>query len=79
MFYSLLEQHIDGKWWYHRKTFTTRAEAEEMLPRWIWWDPDRPKKIIEHETPLPAATLYTTDCRTFRDVSGEINVTIDSK
>lgn len=70
MNYSLLEQHLDGSWWYHGNTFATRAEAEAFSARWIWWDKGRPKTILEHERPLPKKTLSTHDFKTFKEVGG---------
>lgn len=63
--YSLFEQHNDGSWWYHLKTFTDRAAAEDYMAKWIWWDESRKKTIFEHEQPLPQMTLWTPDFKSF--------------
>lgn len=66
-YYSLVEQHTNGAWWYHKKTFTSREEAEEYMKTWIWWDENRPKRIVEHTAPLPGKTLMSYDLKTFLD------------
>lgn len=51
MFYSVLEQHIDGSWWYHPwcPSFDNKEEAEACAEkRW----PDRPHMVFEHEKPM---------------------------
>lgn len=64
-YYSLLEQHTSGAWWYHKLTFTSKKEAEERLKTWIWWDENRHKTIVEHTAPLPRETMMTFDLKTF--------------
>ena len=76
-YYSPLEQHLDGNWWYHRKTFTDKKEVEEYVAKWIWWDTDRPKTILEHYHPLPDETLYTKDFITFYAIGGEKRITLE--
>ena len=66
-FYSLLEQHTNGAWWYHKMTYTTKEEAEERFKTWIWWDKERPKIILEHTSSLPKETMVTYDFKRFRD------------
>ena len=61
MLYSCLEQHRDGSWWHHCRTFNTREEAEKFIENWIPWDKDRPKTVFEHEFPLPESTCCTKD------------------
>lgn len=73
-FYSLLEQHTNGAWWYHRLTFKSIKEAEEYNNGWIWWDKARPRKILEHKMPLPDLTLYTFDFREFYKQGGSLCV-----
>lgn len=67
IYYSLLEQHTNGAWWYHKLTFTSREEAEEYFKDWIWWDKNRPKKILEHTSSLPKKTMVTYDFKRFRN------------
>ena len=52
MLYSVLEQHIDGRWWYHPwvGTYNTREEAEASYHR--CFDDGRPYIIYEHNAPL---------------------------
>lgn len=52
--YSLLEQHIDGSWWYHPgDTFETEVEVEQCFQRkYGHWSPDRPHKAFKHAEPL---------------------------
>lgn len=55
--FSVLEQHVDGSWWYHPKeTNNTREEAEAMGAKLYasgkYLQP-RPYKIIEHDKPFP--------------------------
>lgn len=66
-YYSLLEQHNDGSWWYHRNTYTSRQEAEEALKRFCWFDEERKKMILEHNTEIPniGLSLYTRDLKHF--------------
>lgn len=66
-YYSLLEQHTNGAWWYHGNTYTSREEAEERFKTWIWWDKERPKKILEHTSSLPKETMVTYDFKRFRN------------
>lgn len=64
MYYSLLEQHVDGAWWYHPGLTVNKAEMVEEVfkDRFI----DRPKKIIHHETPLyQTESTYTIDMKHF--------------
>lgn len=65
MLYSCLERHVGGSYWYHGDTFQTREQAETFIAEWIPWDPDREKRIIEHEKLLPNETCYTFDFHTF--------------
>jgi hypothetical protein len=51
--FSLLEQHIDGTWWYHPgTTFNTPEEVDGAFKRIFWWDLSRPHMVFEHKTPL---------------------------
>lgn len=67
MLYSCLERHVDGSYWYHGDTFETREQAETFLEKFIWWDPSREKRIIEHEKPINPNNGYccTFDFHTF--------------
>ncbi len=65
VYYTLLEQHTNGAWWYHGQTFTTVKEAADYWDRWIWWDEKRPKMILSHTSPLPRETMVTFDLKTF--------------
>lgn len=77
-YYSVLEKHKDGSWWYHGHTFPTWGEADAYRKQWIWWDKDRPKTVIGHDDPLPELTLSTGDLRDFRSVGGPTVCTIDT-
>lgn len=68
-FYSLLEQHTNGAWWYHKLTFTSREEAEEVFKDWLVgdWITPRPRMILEHTSSLPKETMVTYDLRRFYD------------
>lgn len=52
--FSLLEQHMDGSWWYHPgDTFDTEAEVERCFQRnYGHWSPGRPHKAFKHAEPL---------------------------
>ena len=51
--YSLLEQHIDGSWWYHPgDTFETEEEVENAFRKRFWWDLERPHRSFKHDKPL---------------------------
>lgn len=67
MFFSCIERHVDGSFWYHGDTFQTREQAETFMAGWIPWDPDREKRIIEHEKPINPNNgyCYTFDFHTF--------------
>lgn len=66
-FYSWLEQHIDGSWWYHPGyTFNTRKKAESDLQKATSWLGDRPTRIFEHDELLPQDfATYTFNFRVF--------------
>lgn len=73
MYFSALEQHNDGSWWYHGDTFGSRMEAEQFLKEWIWWDKDRKKEIVQHQLPFPGSgrrSYWTRDFRQFYNVGG---------
>lgn len=62
-YFSIVEQHIDGRWWYHpRLTYNSKDEAREGFKKVFWWDLERPYKIVEHTIPFPQKTLYSGDC-----------------
>lgn len=63
MYYSVVEQHVDGSWWYHRKTFETKEEALEYAQGALGWRDSR-QIVFEHSTKLPDETLWT---RNFQD------------
>lgn len=71
-FYTVLEQHTDGSWWHHGKTFSTWGEAHDFMRGWIWWDEKRNKQIIGHDAPLPNRTLHTDDFKNFYEVGGPL-------
>lgn len=52
--YSLLEQHVDGSWWYHPgDTFETEEEVEQCFQQvYGHWTPDRPHRTFKHDEPL---------------------------
>lgn len=75
MLYSVLERHNDGSYWHHGKTFNTREEAEKFMADWIPWDPQRGKRIIEHQKPLPNEPCCTFDFKNF-GFAGEIYCTL---
>lgn len=70
--YTVLEQHVDGCWWHHGKTFDTWGEAHDFMRKWIWWDEKRNKQIVGHDEPLPDETLYTFDFLHFHSVGGPV-------
>ena len=61
MLFSCIERHVDGSFWFHGYTFNTREQAETFMAGWIPWDPEREKRIIEHETPIK--THYGNCCK----------------
>ena len=67
--FSLLEQHIDGTWWYHprpRSTFDTPEEVEEAFKKIFWWDLSRLHMVFEHSKPLfQRYSTYTRDFKVF--------------
>ena len=71
-YYTVLEQHADGSWWHHSKTFPTWGEAFDFVRGWIWWDGNRNKQIIGHDDPLPNRTLHTDDFNHFYAVGGPL-------
>lgn len=52
MLYSVLEQHLDGSWWYHPwvGTYKTKEEAEASFHK--HFDDGRPHLLYEHMKPL---------------------------
>ena len=63
MYYSIVEQHVDGSWWYHRKTFETKEEALEYAQGALDWRDSR-QIVFKHSKKLPDETLWT---RNFQD------------
>ena len=59
-YYSIVERHTDGRWWYHRKTFTTEQEARDYAADALRWRDSR-QVIIKHSKPLPDETLWTVN------------------
>lgn len=47
--YSLLEQHIDGSWWYHPgDTFETEEEVEQCFQRiYGHWSPEHAEPLCQ--------------------------------
>lgn len=74
--YSVLEQHLDGSWWYHLGwTFETREAAEQKIREGLWFDPQRPMRLFEHHRPFPQDHgRYTRDLKTF-GIAGYIDWT----
>ena len=68
MIYSVLEQHLNGSWWYHPgMSYNTREAAEERAREF----PDRPTKVIKHEQPMPQdVSRYSFDCKHFDFAGG---------
>lgn len=64
MYYSVVEQHIDGSWWYHRRTFETKEEALEYAQGALDWRDSR-QIVFEHSNKLPDETLWTRDFEEF--------------
>lgn len=69
-YYSCLELHNDGSWWYHGNTFSSREEADAFIIKWIWFDDHRTKRIFEHSIPFPpfpdfTHSYYTKDLHAF--------------
>lgn len=71
MIYSVLEQHLDGAWWYHPwcPSFDNLKEAKaEAERRW----PDRPHMVFEHDKPMfDEYSTYTFDFQRF-NFSGHV-------
>lgn len=67
VFYSVLERHNDGSWWYHPGfTRHTVEEAELKFAHSFSWDLSRPHKIFRHEKPLPQEhSICTFDFKRF--------------
>lgn len=66
MMYSVLEQHVDGSWWYHTgMTESTEKAAEEHFNRVFWFDKNRPHKVVAHTKPFPQKDLSSFDCKFF--------------
>lgn len=76
MYYSLLEKHNDGSWWYHKTTFRSAEDAYKFREAWTKWDKDGNKRLIEHEDTLPKETLWTFDFKHFYNIAGELLCTI---
>lgn len=66
MIYSLLEQHYDGSWWYHKgASYDTLDRALIAIPNYIKWDETRGKVIFCHDEPLPQRSCCTFDFKNF--------------
>jgi len=59
-FYTPLEQHNNGSWWFHRLTFRNKQDALEYVDKAISWR-DSHQVVIEHKTRLIDETLWTRD------------------
>ena len=78
-YYSCLEQHTNGSWWYHGKTFLHDVEARGYIRTAIDWR-DSMQRIIRHTTELPKETLWSWGCREFcRPGDSRPVVTIDAE
>ena len=77
-YYDFVEQHFDGSWWYHGawedNNHDTREKAENNFRERLWWDPERPYRILRHRDKFPNTTLVSKDLKVFRGLRGEIIV-----
>ena len=53
MFYTALEQHVDGAWWYHPWVGTYETEEEAETSFYSHFDDGRPHLIYQHDKPFP--------------------------
>lgn len=74
MLYSLLEQHKDGSWWYHKNfTFDTPEEVEKCFNEYFKFDIDRPHMCFEHEKPMwQGYSSCTFDFKRFVSPGGRV-------
>ena len=72
--FSIAEQHVDGKYWYHPgQTYTSWEEANAAYLRIYSYLP-RPYRVLKHERPFPQkASLYSWDCITWNSEPDVIN------
>lgn len=64
MTYSILEQHLDGSWWYHPGfSADTIAAACEKPSSWML--ETRPVVVVEHFNQFPQMTLHSFDMDKF--------------
>lgn len=65
MIYSVLEQHIDGAWWYHPGySYDTEEKAKQEADAFSKRFDNRPTMVFSHEAPLPQK--HSTCTRNFK-------------
>lgn len=68
-FFIIVEQHIDGAWWFHPATgyYASREEAEEGFLKWFWYDKKRTHQILGIQEKFPEGHIswYSTDLVNF--------------
>ena len=73
-YYDFVEQHTDGIWWYHGawgdNNHGTREKAENNFKERLWWDLERPHRILRHRDKFPNETLVSKDLKVFKDLGG---------
>lgn len=73
-YYDFVEQHFDGSWFYHGawedNNHSTREEAEKNFKIRLWWDPERPYRIVKHKNKFPNVLLISKDLKVFTDLCG---------
>ena len=77
MYYSVFEQHKDGSWWYHRRSFHSKLKAIKDHNVRFWWDATRVFTVRKHKVKLPEETLITTDFQHFYAPGGAIILITD--
>lgn len=72
MIYSVLEQHIDGSWWFHIGASSNTIEAAE---KWAtdrpWMLETRPMCIVKHLFPFPQKTLFSYSLDGFYEIGND--------
>ena len=73
MMYSVLEQHKNGEWWYHRGAcFDTIEEAENWATDRQWMLETRPVCIVKSTLPFPDMTLHSYSLDGFCKIADSI-------
>ena len=76
MFYSVLERHVDGRWWYHPGASSETIEgAEKWASKRDWMLETRPMCIVKHINPFPKMTLSSYSLDGFCEIGSEIPCT----